>query len=187
MYHYAGNNPVRYIDPTGLFEVDEETQTITADLSDKKDMQDAAKYLKKHDGYQMNAVFDNVTVNFKSYSDVKDYLGQTKQLNKIDYQSFISSLGNCAVEGQLFAYIGNFSKAANIIGNFASVVGFISLALEIPDMIKSLKDGDAFGIINFGVDGIIYGIGFAGVPGAAISLYLGTTKILKLCPYHSNR
>ena len=118
LYHYAGNNPVKYTDPNGCFDVDEETKTITADLSDKKDMKEAAKYFKTHDDYKMNGNSDNVSINFQSYSNVKDYIKQTSKLNKNDYQNLISSLSTIATEGQLFSYLGGFSNAYNAFCRF---------------------------------------------------------------------
>ena len=55
LYHYAGNNPVCYTDPTGMFEVDEETKKITADIDDKKDIKKAVKFYSKHKDYAFEA------------------------------------------------------------------------------------------------------------------------------------
>ena len=53
LYHYAGNNPVRYVDPEGWFDVDDELKTIAADLDDKQDMSAAARafFILQNYGY----------------------------------------------------------------------------------------------------------------------------------------
>jgi len=188
LFHYAANNPVRYIDPDGNFEVDSHNpMRIFANLDDTDDLMKASVYLQApNSGYTVTAYGENsgITKNFNSSSEIfdyinqdhADYLGSQKRMSDIDYQSLISSLSTVATEGQIFTHIGKLSKASKFLGNSASFFGGFSLAMEVPDAISSAKNGDIFGVMNFESDLIIYGIGFLGIPGAVLSLYLGGTK-----------
>jgi len=188
LFHYAGNNPVRYIDPDGNFEVDSHNpMRIFANLDDTDDLMKASVYLKApNSGYTVTAYGEKsgITKNFNSCSEIFDYinqdhvdnLGQQKKLSEIDYQGLISSLGTAATEGQIFAHAGKLSKASSFFGKASSYLGGAYLIMKSPELYSSIKEGDVSGIINFGVDGLIYSIGFFGIPGAVLSLYLGETK-----------
>ena|GEM_PF-2096048 len=188
LFHYAGNNPVRYIDPDGNFEVDSHNpMRIFANLDDDDDLMKASVYLKAPNcGYTVTAYGEKsgITKNFNSCSEIFDYinqdhvdnLGQQKKMSEIDYQGLLSSLSTVATEGQIFTHVGKLSKASNFLGNAASILGGVPLFMEMLDAISYAENGDNSGFINWGADVIIYGIGFFGTPGAVLSLYLGGTK-----------
>ncbi len=71
LYHYAGNNPVKYVDPTGLYDIDDENKTITANIDDLQDIGDAYTpyyILSAHD-YKFQLAKENEIVH--SFSDEK--------------------------------------------------------------------------------------------------------------------
>ena len=188
LFHYAGNNPIRYIDPDGNFEVDSHNpMRIFANLDDDDDLMKASVYLKAPNcGYTVTAYGEKsgITKNFNSCSEIFDYinqdhvdnLGQQKKMSEIDYQGLLSSLSTVATEGQIFTHVGKLPKASNFLGNAASILGGVPLFMEMLDAISYAENGDNSGFINWGADVIIYGIGFFGIPGAVLSLYLGGTK-----------
>jgi len=78
LYAYAANNPVRYIDPTGAFEIDSHNpMRIFANLDDVEDLLNASAYLQapNHD-YTVTAYGEVscITKNFTSYGEVLDYI-----------------------------------------------------------------------------------------------------------------
>ena len=84
LFHYAGNNPVRYIDPTGQFEIDSHNPNrIFANLDDADDLMNAAAYLQSpNSGYTVTAYGENsgITKNFTNYGEILDYANiQNKQ------------------------------------------------------------------------------------------------------------
>ena len=77
LFHYAGNNPVRYIDPSGQFEIDSHNPNrIFANLDDADDLMNASAYLQTpNSGYTVTAYGENsgITKNFTTYGEILQY------------------------------------------------------------------------------------------------------------------
>jgi len=86
-YHYAGNNPVKYTDPTGrdsVWEIDRYTNTINIELpvnfsagttaEQKQAFHDAAKQWEGE--YSINGINFSVSMNIVEVSDLDTYRGR---------------------------------------------------------------------------------------------------------------
>ncbi len=80
LYHYAGNNPVKYLDPDGRFTYDKNDPTIIwANLDDLDDLcsasnaiSEAERGIKKIISYGDSS---GITKEFYNYRDVCEYIG----------------------------------------------------------------------------------------------------------------
>ena len=136
LYHYAGNNPVCYTDPTGMFEVDEETKKITADIDDKKDIKKAVKFYSKHKDYAFEAMNKNGDgIKLGNYEAAKNYSKMINSNDGLPINDIISMLGDTTF------IISETTKkivpdVATNIGKLSSVLSLISTAEDLKNCKK---------------------------------------------------
>lgn len=79
LYHYAGNNPVKYTDPTGMFSYDTENGVIICDLNDPADIKVAGGVFMADDDVNSVIATDGETsMTFNTPKEVFDYYENTK-------------------------------------------------------------------------------------------------------------
>jgi len=189
LYHYAGNNPVRYIDPAGLYDQDHENKVYSFDIRDKNDFDAVASLMmdKQREGYVARGR-DNDTGNyieFNSYSGMLDFSEATKDppsLNEvIDCANFIASgmsniLTALSVANEVYkSEIGNrvisFDGFLTKTGyfSFAGAAAFDAYGIyKEPNIVKRIDKVTNIGISAIGA--------FGGTPGLYVSIGLTSIK-----------
>ena len=167
LYHYAGNNPVKYVDPTGMFEIDVECKTITANMDDKKDIAAARKEFGKNNDLEKFIVKnDKQSVIFNNWNAVDDFINN-------DGFKIFEEIYSKLSDGVGLATVANSSKA---LGKLGSGFTFASVGLDGVHTYLNIKNGNKLGAISSGADVIIDMVGFAGPPGTLASIGLKYTK-----------
>ena len=132
MYHYAGNNPVRYTDPNGLASVSNDTGDLILVKPESK--YEPFVFLQQNDKYEGNIdgiIFADGTV-FKTFGR-SDYVA-TKNKNGeyvVKYGEILDFSGNC-----LKALQNSFTAELELKG-----VDIDSIGLRIEDMYKTYHYG----------------------------------------------
>ena len=175
LYHYAGNNPIRYSDPTGAYSVDDETKMITANLNDKKDMTAASRafFVLQDDGYKCRAENSNDgnSITFNNAKGMYAFLdGNYDQYLKNNDFSF----------DELFLDIYSVATASSptnsLLGRSNQVITSISAFHDSVKALSNFNNGDIPGGINSTADFVIDVVGYFGFKGACISIGLKYTK-----------
>jgi hypothetical protein len=193
LFHYAGNNPVRYIDPTGMYEQDHEDKVYSFDIRNKSDFDDVASIMmdKQREGYVARG-FDSNTGNyieFNSYSGMLKFSEATRDpfsLNEvIDCANFIASgLSNILTVGSVAneVYKSEIVNGAISFDGFLTKPGYFSFFastatgladfFENPSVLKGIDIGTDIGISAIGT--------FGGTRGLYVSVGLiGIKKCIK--------
>jgi RHS repeat-associated protein len=132
LYHYAGNNPVKYTDPDGRTSLDIDNQVIVADITDDADMRKALDqlYVLGDIGYTVNAVDrDGNGFKFDNYADMLDYV-----TSGVDYMDGLRFLAGIASNASLGIYAFGKTKSVRTLGNNASF-GFTFAAVVLDGIV----------------------------------------------------
>ena len=160
---------MKFVDPDGEFEIDENTNTISCKLNSYKDLNDAYKFFSENKQFSKCIAVDNKT----HYSLI---FTKPEQMKKI-----ISQKSSEAFE-QLFSKIADGVSIAqaiedvNLISNIGYVFTLGSVGVDVKKSISNYKNNNKLGAISAGTDAAIDIIGFFGPEGAYISLGLKYTK-----------
>ena len=177
VYHYAGNNPVKYVDPDGKFGVDPDNNIISADLADINDLNAALNSFQvlQHEGYKVVATDKQTgsSIEYYNYSAMND--GISRMSGELDYSSpeaFLSSLG---LMGDIISFTGELLNSASTIG----AGNIINAGVTAASAINNGMNWNNYSTEEktmAGVDFAVNLIGFAGLPGAGVSILYSGAK-----------
>lgn len=173
MYHYAGNNPINYVDPIGLYTIDNENGIIYCDLNNNEDMKLAQKEFSKNEN--INSCIATISnskarIKFNNPKSMKTMMLKNNFKLMLDTcEQYISSVSTICTIGEWLSREFEFVESANLLEKEASFTGYIVTAIDI---------GKASMNPNFDTvsDAVIDIIGLMGPEGAVVSIYLSVSK-----------
>ncbi len=180
MYHYAGNNPVRYTDPDGRFDVNYEEKIIRANLESPNDMKRAEHFYKYNQNFSLstsNRYGDGII-----FSNYKEYKNIQKLINgkKVTSEDILSALANTTY---IISEVGNsfdqYKIISKKIGNLSSL--FLAILTLYDGVQVSINLHNAY---EYGEDidtDMLYDLivdcaGFIPVLGSLVSVELDATR-----------
>jgi hypothetical protein len=145
VYHYAGNNPVKYVDPDGEADIDYDNKIITADFT-LKDLEDAAGLLDMMgsdfiiiatDEKNRNFSFDyNSALNFiQDIKRIQDKSGVNWDMVKTGVIDILLGGATMLITG---AVISGSGGAASPFLGIAFVEGLINLGWGFVELAEGL-------------------------------------------------
>jgi hypothetical protein len=170
LYHYAGNNPVKYTDPNGRTDVDD-IGTIYCDLNDNEDMAIAANFFLSNTNYNAVIAQDSNSGSSVTYNNPKQMFNSMKDMSaNTDYStvdSFLESLGLATTTASLVADLASATEQGPPVFTWASRgVNAVIIARGLLTGYGTHEEA-----IQAGFDMGVNIIGFAGIPGAGFSLF----------------
>ena len=175
LYHYAGNNPIKYTAPTGAYSVDDENKTITADIDDYRDLLAArnAFFELEKQGFKCQALNkDGDGVEFSTARDMFDFVDfinpdKPKLMSVEDIISLMGNISAITSDATKLKYptLAKCTNVASVILNAGSLVLFdLSQAINNPNW-DTISDA------------VITAVGFIPGYGTYISLGLSASKV----------
>jgi hypothetical protein len=182
VYHYAGNNPLKYTDPDGRFSFDEESGVFSSEYTDNADLVAALATKVKYDS-------ENGTNTTMKIADGR--MPVLSSNNNEDLAAYISNkvnaTGGTTLEGVLGALglptsvIDAFCDVSGIQGNVASKIAsgsiIMGIASLVVDGVTAFNDSNFENVMNVGIDIV----SFAGPAG--LFLGLSAKGAMKVAPY----
>ena len=173
LYHYAGNNPVRYVDPEGAYTIDDENGTIYCDMDDNKDMKAAQKEFSKNQNiFSCIATSSNSAskITFNDSKAMKNIIRKNNFDNMLKaIEDYSSSLSTYTAAGSFLADDLELIQVSNIFAEISSVTGYVVTLIDF---------GEAYSNPNFDTvsDFVIDVVGLMGPQGTAVSIYFAVSK-----------
>jgi hypothetical protein len=172
-YHYAGNNPVKYVDPNGRADIDHTNKVIYADLTSHRDLEDAQSYLAGYEQHGYNVIAKDGSGNqiqFNKAGSMDRFLKDNP--GDIDFSSAETTI-NLAGTVVSLAYLAKYARegagAAKGLGKIATGINAVVAVMDIAQFAQNPN-------LDTGSDLLFTLIGFAGPQGAAISIGLTYSK-----------
>jgi hypothetical protein len=182
VYHYAGNNPVKYTDPDGRFSFDEETGVFTAEYMDNADLVAAlvskVQYDSQYGTSTTMKIYDgNMPVaSSNNNEDLSAYI--SNNVNSTGGVSVEGVLGNLGLSASAIDSICNLAgiegKTVSKIATASNLLGGISTVIDI---VQAFKDPSFENKLDIAIDFV----GFAGPTGLFLSLSVTGAKLI--APY----
>lgn len=169
MYAYAGNNPVKYTDPDGRFEIDDESQTIYCNLNNLIDLKLASIVFQKNKNIKQCVAFDKKSDYQLTFTD-KD---QFKRIVDSNLLNAFSNVFSKVSDGVSLAQGIENIKGIEVAGNVVTGISVVSDSIQT---VKNLNKGNKYGAASSAVDMGIDVIGFFGPEGAYFSVVLKYSK-----------
>ena len=137
MYHYAGNNPINYIDPDGRIVFNLPNHSVTVNLDDREDLERAAAILAEPElGYtKVYAVGLNETIIYTSYSDI---------MKKLYPDTF-----NSGFDTQKIEYICSW---VGVVLNGAFWISIVVCPCATPVIMGAILVNDSVNLVCRGID-----------------------------------
>jgi hypothetical protein len=181
VYHYAGNNPVKYMDPNGMnLEYDGDTircELNRDDLDKARQVLDIMDPINGGNPYKRVIATDKVTgtsVEFYSTSAIHEM--SNNMADKFDYSSPEAFLASLGFGGAALGIIGDILDSS-ALGTAGKIVGAAPAALETVNHIKNWSNYSTAEKGLAGIDTVVnLGGLFGGLPGAGISIMYSAAK-----------
>ena len=176
LYHYAGNNPVKYVDPTGAYDYIEDTKTINCDASDSKDIDSAYKafallsQLGECNGCTAIDPKTGSTITFDNPQAMGQFIENTRDdSGNINFEQIFSKVSDAVG-------IGFAATGSNILKNLSTGFTLVAVGNDSAKLWNNIQHDDIYSSVNNGIDIIIDSIGFFGTTGTVVSIGLKYTK-----------
>jgi RHS repeat-associated protein len=185
LYHYAGNNPVRYIDPDGRASLDSDEKVIYANLENLDDLNEAANMLNylQADGYTVQATNKNrYGYEFTNYADMLRFM-EAIQSTAADWGTVADTLTFTSLALDIAGIVSLFIYPPGSLALFGA-----SAKLDLMAAAASGADGDLQSAMFSVISGILgttltmpgFNSGAARFLRPGKTIFMGTQKAMRM-------
>ena len=150
LYHYAGNNPVRYTDPDGLFDVDFSTREIFAKLDSRRDLSMAATFYKYNQDFVFTATNnDGDSIVFNCYKNYKTFEKLSKGITLENVEDLISMLSTTTyIISEWGKTVEEFETVTKNIGNISTVLSAVSTSIDVKELMETPSTSNLLDVLS---------------------------------------